>query len=133
MILIFLFAVVGLTLPQSITEFDKAELIQAIIQVESGGDPSAVGDNGEAVGILQIHKVMVDDCNRIVGSKKFSYEDRKDPDKSKEMFRIYTDHYTPDWNPEKASRRWNAGPKGDKKSSSAGYWEKVKKILKKDE
>ena len=108
---------------------DKDRLINAIIQVESGGDANAVGDNGKAVGILQIHKVMVDDCNRIAGFQKFTYEDRKDEQKSREMFTMYTDHYTPDWDPEKVSRRWNAGPKGDKKKCSEGYWGKVKKLL----
>lgn len=30
------------------------ELIQAIVQVESGGDPKAVGDNGNSIGLMQI-------------------------------------------------------------------------------
>lgn len=30
------------------------ELIQAIVQVESGGDPKVVGDNGNSIGLMQI-------------------------------------------------------------------------------
>ena len=31
------------------------DIIKAIIEVESGGDPEAVGDDGEAIGLMQIH------------------------------------------------------------------------------
>lgn len=113
----------------SSTDTSRDRLIEAIIQVESKGDPNAIGDGGKAVGILQIHKIMVDDVNRILGSTKYSYEDRRDPAKSREMFRVYTDHYTPEWDAETVARRWNAGPKGDKKDCSIPYWKKVKKCL----
>lgn len=104
-------------------------LIDAIIQVESGGKADAVGDNGKAVGVLQIHKVMVDDCNRILGENKYSYEDRKDPAKSRAMFIVYTNHYSPSWDPETVARNWNGGPKGHKKEATKSYWEKVQKLL----
>lgn len=110
----------------SSTDTSHDRLIEAIIQVESKGDPNAVGDGGKAVGILQIHKVMVDDCNRIAGFKKFTYEDRKDPAKSREMFRVYTDHYTPSWDAELVAKRWNGGPKGETKPATKEYWAKVK-------
>lgn len=29
-------------------------IVKAVIEVESGGDPEAVGDNGESVGLMQI-------------------------------------------------------------------------------
>lgn len=32
-----------------------ADLIRAVIQHESGGDPNAVGDGGQAVGLMQMH------------------------------------------------------------------------------
>jgi len=35
------------------------ELIQAIIQVESNGDPSAVGDNGNSIGLMQVSKICL--------------------------------------------------------------------------
>jgi len=102
------------------------DLLRAIEQVESGGDPSAIGDEGKAVGILQIHKVMVDDVNRIVGRKAYTYGDRFDADKSREMFWIYSKHYTPSLDREQVSRRWNGGPRGAEKSATVIYWLRVK-------
>ena len=109
--------------------YSLADVRSAIEQVESGGDASAVGDNGLAVGILQIHPTMVDDVNRIIGDTEYTLEDRKDVERSREMFSVYTNHYTPDLDPEKVARRWNGGPRGDRKSATAKYWRKVRKVL----
>jgi hypothetical protein len=107
------------------------ELLRAVELVENRqGDPDLVGDNGDALGILQIHKVMVDDVNRIVGYKKFTYEDRRSPKKSREMFRIYCKHYSKGASDEVIARRWNGGPTGDKKSATKEYWRKVRRELK---
>lgn len=106
-----------------------AKLLPAIEHVESGGDASAVGDGGKAVGILQIHTVLVDDVNRIVGEKRFTYADRLDADKSREMFRVYSSHYSHDASDEVTARRWNGGPKGDKKRATLAYWSKVKAAM----
>ena len=37
-----------------VPEFDMVRLLAAIKQVESGGDPNAVGDQGRAIGAFQI-------------------------------------------------------------------------------
>ena len=108
-----------------------AALLPAIEQVESSRDPHAVGDNGQAVGILQIHPVMVEDCNRIVGDDAWTLEDRKDPDKSRTMFRVYSNRYSKSATHEVVARRWNGGPKGDKKKATEHYWAKVQKEMKK--
>ena len=117
-------------------------LLDAIEQVESGGDPNAVGDGGEAVGSFQIHKIYVDDVNRInTFGPKYSYDDRYDKDKSREMTKAYLCWYIrftrgiwkkPEWE----GRRWeymarihNGGPDGWKKESTKAYWEKVKAVL----
>lgn len=110
-------------------KIQSISLIDAIIQVESGGNPYAIGDNGYAVGILQIHPIMVRDVNRIVGYDKYDLNDRYDINKSKEMFWIYTNHYSKDETNEIIARRWNGGPRGDKKESTVQYWNKVKKCL----
>jgi hypothetical protein len=117
-------SVVSLTEP-----VNKVNLINAIAQVESSGNPNAVGDNGLAVGILQIHPITVKDANRILGREKFKLEDRKSVEKSIEIFYTITNHYTPDWNPEKVARRWNGGPKGDTKQATLGYWNKVRSLI----
>ena len=68
-------------------------LIEAIACVESGNNAGAVGDRGKAVGKFQIHKIYVDEVNRISGIRKlnrrFTYEDRFHPEKSREMVMIY--------------------------------------------
>lgn len=109
-----------------------AKVLPAIEQVESGGDANAIGDNGLAVGILQIHPVMVDDCNRIAKAKglnlTFTLADRKDPAKSRQMFRVYSDHYSAG-SCEKIARNWNGGPKGHTKNATLPYWAKVRKAM----
>ena len=40
--------------------------VDAVIYVESRGNDSAVGDNGSAVGCLQIHPIMVREVNRLL-------------------------------------------------------------------
>ena len=69
------------------------KLLHALKMAESGCKSDAIGDNGKAVGILQLHKVYVDDANRIVGYNKYSYNDRYDVSKSEEMTRIVLTHY----------------------------------------
>ena len=61
-----------------------AKFLAALIMVESGGDPKEVGDNGKAVGVLQIHTIVIDDVNRIYGTD-FRYEDRLDPVMSEKL------------------------------------------------
>lgn len=110
-----------------------ARLLPAIEHVESSGRADAVGDNGQAVGILQIHPVMVEDCNRIVGEDRWTLEDRKCPEKSREMFRVYSDHYSKGESDEVVARRWNSGPRGDKKKVTVKYWKKVQRAMREQE
>jgi hypothetical protein len=85
-----------------------AELIPALIQVESGGIDDAQGDLQDgiyrAIGCLQIWKIYVDDCNRIYhvscyldknffSKLNFDYSDRQDRDVSIRMAQIYLTHY----------------------------------------
>ena len=105
------------------------ELVRAIEQVESGGDPDAVGDGGKAVGILQIHPITARDANRIEGHDKYSLEDREDVSKSREIFWTITDHYSEGESYETIARRWNGGPDGDEQEATRKYWEKVKAEL----
>ena len=73
------------------------KLLDAIATVESNNDDKAIGDKGRAIGRFQIWKTYVDEVNRICGLKKngktFSYEDRKDAVKSREMVRIYLEFW----------------------------------------
>lgn len=106
-----------------------AKTVLAAALVESGGDPCAIGDGGKAVGILQIHPIMVADVNRIVGGPLYSLADRRDVLKSVEMFVIYCLHYWPNGGPEQWARGWNGGPDGPQQSETEGYWRKVKREI----
>lgn len=92
------------------TKVDWTNVINAIIQVESKGDEKAVSKNGKFVGILQISKVMVDDCNRIEGYRKYTYNCRYDKEKSIEMFHIMQSYYNPSNDVIFAIRMWKGGP-----------------------
>ena len=112
---------------ERITQY-KVNLINAIISKESEGKDTAMGD---MVGILQIRPVMVREVNNILGYIKYTLKDRIDRMKAIEMFRIYTDHHTPDWNMELVCRRWNGGYKGETKFETYQYYREVKQILNK--
>jgi len=105
------------------------ELLNLIIGIlcilESGGDPDAYKADEDAVGILQIRRVMVRDVNEILKSQglaamSFDYEDRCSPNASMTMARIYLRHYekfsdgaAPEqWYVEYCSRIWQGGPDG---------------------
>ena len=110
-------------------------LIEALCLVESGGDPNAVGDDGEALGILQIHRVYVDDVNRILRDDIYSHNMRMSPWCSKQMFRTYVEHYATEnrlGRPptlEDLARIHNGGPDGYKQDRTLPYWRKVKTVL----
>ena len=115
------------------------DLIRAVIHVESRGNDSAVGDNGKAVGCLQIHPIMVREVNRILAKydipTTYTLNDRYSRAKSIEMFNIVSEEYycCEDYTfmeyAEIVARRWNGGPNGDKKVSTIKYFNKVKKQL----
>ncbi len=124
------------------------DLLDAIEWVESKGDANVVGDGGKAIGSFQIHKIYVDDVNRIICKHRmrlstFRYADRYDKDKSRIMVIIYLEEYAGgytgedfytgvvlgDWQPEKMARVHNGGPDGWKKDCTTPYWEKVKARL----
>lgn len=92
-------------------EYDWTDVIDAIIQVESKGNPKAV--SGRYVGILQISPILVKECNNILksrgSSKRFSLNDRFNENKSREMFVVIQSEHNPMNNVEKAIRLWNGG------------------------
>ena len=104
-------------------------LIDALVHVESKGEVHAVGDNGRAVGCLQIHKEVVDDVNRAYGTT-YAYSDRKSIEKSREICRKYLLlHGGVNATNEKYARIWNGGPSGHRKRRTRRYWRRVKRVL----
>lgn len=112
-------------------------LLDAIERVESGCNPKAIGDNGDAVGSFQLHTEVIDDVNRIC-KKSFKYTDRKDRKKSREIASLYIDywakHYTKktgkDATDEVRAKIFNGGPNGYKNKNTEKYWNEVRKELK---
>jgi len=111
-------------------DYEWEALVQAILEVESGDGDYVVGDGGRAIGHFQIHKIMVKEVNRLLGSNVYKYTDRNDSIKSREMFEIYQNYWNPDKDPEVAARSWNGGSGWyTKKHKTDNYWNKVQTKL----
>ena len=115
------------------------EVLDAIAIVESAGDPNAIGDNGNAIGLFQIwESYWTDGIERSgIGGE---YSDCFDPTYARMVVLGYMDRYaTPD-------RLWravtqkdiaflhNGGPraiwaKGKKLNNLETYWSKVRRTM----
>ncbi|MBO6255479.1 MAG: lytic transglycosylase domain-containing protein [Bacteroidaceae bacterium] len=126
-----------LMLPISISaqkeQFDWTPVMDAIIQVESKGNPKAHNPSGDCAGILQITPGLVKQCNIWLKAKKskkrYTLADRYNVEKSKEMFVMVQSYYNKSNNVEKAIRIWNGGP-GYTIKGTNGYLKKVMKDYK---
>ena len=114
------------------SKFNWNLVMDAIIEVESEGNPKAV--SGNSCGAMQITPILVKECNDILkkqkSKKRFKLSDRFNVKKSKEMFILIQAHHNPENNVEKAIRSWNGGPKYSIRGTQK-YLNKVMKILKK--
>ena len=106
-----------------------SNLITALIIVESSNNDLAVGDQGRAIGCLQIHKAVVLDVNRITGSH-YKHSEMTNRVAARAVCETYLKAYGKGATTEQLARRWNGGPTGDRKSATEAYWAKVKKNLK---
>ena len=101
-------------------------VMDAIIQVESEGNPNAV--SGNSVGAMQITPILVKDCNDILkkqkSKKRYTMADRYSVAKSKEMFLLIQSHYNPENSIEKAIRSWNGGVRYSVRATNR-YYQKV--------
>ena len=116
-------------------KFDWSRVIDAIIKVESKGNPKAHNPVGDCAGILQITPGLVKQCNTWLklkkSKKRYTLRDRYNVSKSKEMFEMYQHYLNPSNDVEKAIRIWNGGP-GYSVSKTNGYLKKVMKYYKKE-
>ena len=112
-------------------KFDWTSVMEAIILVESEGNPRAV--SGNSVGVMQITPILVRECNNILkgrkSNKRFTLADRYDVAKSKEMFLLIQSHHNPENNVEKAIRSWNGGMRYSVRATNR-YYQKVMKRMK---
>lgn len=106
-----------------------AQLIAALILVESSGNATAVGDGGRALGCLQIHRCVITDVNRRYKTD-FKHADALDIDKAILICQMYLEMYAPPGaTMEQLARIWNGGPNGYKKKCTKAYWLKVRRCL----
>ena len=103
-------------------EAEWERMVKAICQVESGCDDNARNGKSSAAGRFQMLKIYVDEVNRLCGKKDYSYNDRFNPVKAREMFDIYQGYYNPEKDIEKAITL-HRGKK------SKGYMDEVRKEM----
>ena len=104
------------------------KLITAIGYVESGHNEKVVSKNKQYVGYLQISKGCVNECNKLLGYKKFTYNDRYDKNKSIEMFYIIQKHHNISNDPYLAMRIWSEGASAIRTKPKVTKY--IKKVLK---
>ena len=111
--------------------FDWNPVMDAIIQVESEGNPNAV--SGNSVGVMQITPILVRECNNILKSRKskkrYTLADRYSVEKSKEMFLLIQSYHNPLNSIEKAIRSWNGGLRYSVRATNR-YYKKVMSKMK---
>lgn len=101
----------GIGLPSSVLKEERSEweiFVDALVSVESGGDCNAVGTKND-VGAFQITPIYLAEANRLAGCDKYTLDDRRDYEKSREMFDLVQSHYNPERDVHKAIRLHNPG------------------------
>lgn len=106
-----------------------AKFIAAEIQVESNGRDNAIGDDGKAIGCLQVHKACHKDSG-VAGN----YTNCFNRAYSIKVITSYLNRYCPraikrnDF--ETMARTWNGGPNGKNNPATLVYWRKVQAAIK---
>jgi hypothetical protein len=119
-------------------------LLPLLIQAESSGDPNAIGDGGNAIGILQIWEDYWTDGTEYL-KVDWPYKYSRDPQKAKAVTRAYLLRYGKNYERktgkkitmEILARIHNGGPEGwnpqypKKYKATTKYWnEKIKPQIK---
>ena len=112
--------IIGSALPSIADPRDYNAAIRTLVAVESGG-VSKVGDGHRAHGILQIWKIRVSECNRIVGHKEWSYTDRDDQYESARMAVAFLRHEAAD-HPQDTTARWLERWRNPNDNTPVPYW-----------
>ena len=95
-------------------------------KLESNNKTNAIGDNGKAIGIYQIHKICWLDVKDKIGG---NYTNCFEAKYAKKVVFYYLNRYEPNGNLESWARLWNSGPNWrNKKQLTNKYWQKFQKI-----
>lgn len=105
-------------------------LINAIVHVESQGDTTLIGKDGD-VGMMQQLEISVEEANRLnkFNNKNYTLKDRFNPKSQIEMFLIIQDHYNKAGDYETAARLWNGHDFKKQKPTTLAYWKKVQSAM----
>lgn len=114
---------------KSRASMDVERLLDAIVLVESSGRCDAVNDGENAAGAYQIRPIFLRDVNRILGCDRYTLPDRFDPVKSRQMAKIFLNHYGKEKTLLEMARQFNGGPRGHLKQATLCYAQKVAAIL----
>jgi hypothetical protein len=128
------------TVAKAAPQMPDDKLFEAIAEVESNKNPKKRNAGEDAVGIVQIRRILVDDVNRVLKlqgkAAGYTYNDRWDPAKSREMFDAYLSYYARERHKkgkrvdyEALAKMWNGGPTGPEKPATQTYWSKVKREM----
>lgn len=122
---------IGISLHANATD---ARFFRALHQVESSGRTGRIiGDNGKALGPLQIHREYFQDAVAADPSLGKNYNQVTDLGFAKRVVTAYLKRYAPKAvasnDLETLARVHNGGPRGHKNPATLGYWNKVRKNL----
>ena len=129
---------IAMSIPVAASTRDEVEslvtndLLDAIAAVESGKDDTAVNEREDAHGRYQIRASYLTDANEYLGTS-YTLEDMHDPDKAAAVVRAYLTRYgfaaarrSGTWvTQHDLARIHNGGPRGDAKSETIGYADRV--------
>jgi hypothetical protein len=104
-------------------------LLDAIRQVESGGDCSLIGDHGKAIGSYQIHEPYWRDAVQADPSIGGTYQDCRDEQYARQVVKAYLHRYGRGRTDAELARIHNGGPSGHRKSATLRYLRKVQQAL----
>jgi hypothetical protein len=116
----------------------QSAILNAIEQVESGGKTTAIGDNGQSLGCMQIQRAYYNDAKAWLLTHGYDnvpdYETAcRDRGWSRTIVMGYMQRYTPKaWqsgDAETIARVHNGGPAGASKQATTAYWLRVKRLL----
>mgnify|MGYP003636705791 CR=1 FL=1 len=132
-ILLLLLSSLTLSLSSFTSEVSLHRVSNILKQVETSGKINVIGDSGKAFGILQIHKICIDDVNRVYGTS-YRHIDAFDEVCSEEIFVLYLtmgiNLYCKRYNREPTERElvnfWNFGLY--QKQYDNGYYNKYLKF-----
>lgn len=135
--MLFAMMIVSIFLNLASPKFQQQSLIAVLIQQESTGYDYAVGDDGKALGCLQIHRDYWFDASQyggVVNDPAWSYRRAtRNRAKSIQLVRWYWQRYALTayklGNMEVLARIHKGGPQGYHRRSTLAYWEDIRARL----